>query len=67
MKEVLYNSLLKTTSGLTIVDVIINFAAAVIACLIYISYRVSHSGPVYSDYAGQRVFRSDCGALLACQ
>lgn len=50
MKEVLYNSLLNTTNGLTIMDVIINFvAAAVIACLIYVSYRVSHSGPVYSE------------------
>ncbi|MDE5698455.1 MAG: DUF4956 domain-containing protein [Lachnospiraceae bacterium] len=50
MKEVLYNSLLNATNGLTITDVIINFvAAAVIACLIYISYRVSHSGPVYSE------------------
>lgn len=50
MKEVLYNSLINTTNGLTITDVIINFAAAaVIACLIYISYRVSHSGPVYSE------------------
>lgn len=50
MKEVLYNSLLNTTNGLTIADVIINFiAAAVLACLIYISYKVSHSGPVYSE------------------
>lgn len=50
MKEVLYNSLINTTNGLTITDVIINFiAAAVIACLIYISYRTSHSGPVYSE------------------
>lgn len=50
MKEVLYNSLLNTTNGLAITDVIINFiAAAVIACLIYISYRTSHSGPVYSE------------------
>ena len=50
MKEVLYNSLLNATNGLTVMDVLINFAAAaVIACLIYISYRVSHSGPVYSE------------------
>lgn len=50
MKEVLYNSLLNATNGLTVTDVIINFAAAaVIACLIYISYRTSHSGPVYSE------------------
>ena len=50
MKEVLYNSLSNATNGLTITDVIVNFlAAAVIACLIYISYRISHSGPVYSE------------------
>lgn len=50
MKEVLYNSLSNATNGLTITDVLVNFlAAAVIACLIYISYRISHSGPVYSE------------------
>ena len=50
MKEVLYNSLSNATNGLTITDVIVNFlAAAVIACLIYISYRIFHSGPVYSE------------------
>lgn len=50
MKEVLYNSLSNATNGLTITDVIVNFlAAAVLACLIYISYRISHSGPVYSE------------------
>lgn len=50
MKEVLYNSLSNATNGLTITDVIVNFlAAAVIASLIYISYRISHSGPVYSE------------------
>ena len=50
MKEVLYNSLSNATNGLTITDVLINFlAAAIIACLIYISYKVSHSGPVYSE------------------
>ncbi len=50
MKEVLYNSLTNATNGLTITDVLVNFlAAAVIACLIYISYRISHSGPVYSE------------------
>lgn len=50
MKEVLYNSLSNATNGLTMTDVIINFiAAAVLACLIYISYKVSHSGPVYSE------------------
>lgn len=50
MKEVLYRSLTNATNGLTITDVLVNFlAAAVIACLIYISYRISHSGPVYSE------------------
>lgn len=50
MKEILYNSLLNATNGLTIMDVLINFlAASMIACLIYISYKVSHSGPVYSE------------------
>lgn len=50
MKEVLYNSLMNGTNGLTLQDVIINFiAAAVLACLIYISYKASHSGPVYSE------------------
>lgn len=50
MKEVLYNSLLNATNGLTITDVLVNFlAAAIIACLIYVSYKVSHSGPVYSE------------------
>lgn len=50
MKEILYDSLINTTEGLTLQDVFINFAAAaVIACLIYISYKVSHSGAVYSE------------------
>lgn len=50
MKEILYDSLINTTQGLTLQDVFINFAAAaVIACLIYISYKVSHSGAVYSE------------------
>lgn len=50
MKEIIYESLVNSTNGLTLQDVIINFiAAAILACLIYISYRVSHSGPVYSE------------------
>lgn len=50
MKEIFYESLVNSTNGLTLQDVIINFvAAAIIACLIYISYRASHSGPVYSE------------------
>lgn len=50
MKEIIYESLVNSTNGLTLQDVIINFVAAMIlACLIYISYRMSHSGPVYSE------------------
>lgn len=50
MKELLYESLVNTTESLTLQEVILNFAAAaIIACLIYISYRVSHSGAVYSE------------------
>ena len=50
MKELLYESLVNTTVGMTLDGVILNFAAAaIIACLIYISYRVSHSGTVYSE------------------
>ena len=49
MKEYLYNSLLETSGSLSIQDVIINFlAACILSILIYISYRVSHSGAVYS-------------------
>lgn len=50
MKETIYEGLVNSTNGLTVQDVIINFiAAAILACLIYISYRVSHSGAVYSE------------------
>lgn len=50
MKELLYNSLVTTSGALTIKDVIINFlAACVISLLIYISYKLSHSGAVYSQ------------------
>ncbi len=50
MKELLYESLVNTTEGLTLEEMILNFAAAaILACLIYISYRVSHSGAVYSE------------------
>lgn len=50
MKETIYESMVNSTNGLTVQDVIINFiAAAILACLIYISYRASHSGPVYSE------------------
>lgn len=49
MKEYLYTGLMETAGSLTIDNVILNFVAACILCvLIYISYRVSHSGAVYS-------------------
>lgn len=49
MKELLYESLMTTQGALTLTDVIINFlAACIISILIYISYRMSHSGAVYS-------------------
>lgn len=50
MKEILYNTLITTSGALTITDIIINFlAACVISILIYISYRITHSGAVYSQ------------------
>ena len=50
MKQIIYDSLINETGGLTLQDVIINFiAAAILACLIYISYKVSHSGAIYSE------------------
>ncbi|SFG75123.1 DUF4956 domain-containing protein [Oribacterium sp. WCC10] len=49
MKEYLYNGLVETTGSLTINEVILNFVAAgILSVLIYISYRISHSGAVYS-------------------
>ena len=50
MKQIIYDSLINETGGLTLQDVIINFiAAAILACMIYISYKVSHSGAIYSE------------------
>ena len=50
MKELLYNSFMTTQGALTLGDVIINFlAACVISVLIYISYKLSHTGAVYSQ------------------
>lgn len=50
MREFIYDSLVNTTERLALQDVLLNFAAAaIIACLIYISYRASHSGAVYSE------------------
>lgn len=49
MKETLYNYLSIGTGALSLTDVCINFlAACVISILLYLSYRISHSGPVYS-------------------
>lgn len=49
MKQELFSNLLTTTGALSIEDVIINFAAAcVISVLMFISYKLSHSGAVYS-------------------
>lgn len=50
MKELLYNGLMTTQGALSLGDVVINFlAACVISILIYISYKLSHSGAVYSQ------------------
>lgn len=50
MKEILYNTLITTSGALTLTDVIINFmAACIISILIYISYRITYSGAVYSQ------------------
>ena len=49
MKEILYNYLSTGTGALSLTDVCINFlAACIISILLYLSYRISHSGPVYS-------------------
>lgn len=49
MKNFLYQNLITATGALSISDVIINFlAACVISILIYVSYRITHSGAVYS-------------------
>lgn len=49
MKEALFNSLATSTGALSLTDVLINFlAAAIISILLYVSYKISHSGPVYS-------------------
>lgn len=49
MKEELFSLLANNTGALTLEDIFINFiASALIAMIIYISYSLSHSGPVYS-------------------
>ncbi|MHC1722803.1 MAG: DUF4956 domain-containing protein [Aminipila sp.] len=49
MKEELFSLLANNTGALTLEDIFINFiVSALIAMIIYISYSLSHSGPVYS-------------------
>ena len=49
MKELLYNGLMMTQGALTVGEVIMNFlAACAVSVLIFISYKLSHSGAVYS-------------------
>ena len=49
MKEYLYTRLMDEVSSLSIENVIMNFVAAcILSLMIFISYRVSHSGAVYS-------------------
>ena len=49
IKDILLEGVKDSSGALTLGDVLLNFlAAAVLAALIYISYRISHSGPVYS-------------------
>lgn len=49
MKEEIINYLVTSTGALTIQDVLLNFlTAAVIGSVIYLSYRISHSGAAYS-------------------
>ena len=49
MKEGLMNYLVTSTGALTIQDILLNFlTGAVIGCVIYLSYRMSHGGAAYS-------------------
>lgn len=49
MKEEMLNYLVTSTGALTIQDILLNFlVAAVIAMVIFISYRISHAGAAYS-------------------
>lgn len=49
MKEALFHSLATNTGALSLGDILINFlAACLIAVLLFVSYKISHSGPVYS-------------------
>lgn len=49
MKEELINYLVMTTGALSVNDILLNFAAALlIAVVIFLSYRISHAGAAYS-------------------
>lgn len=49
MKEEMMNYLVTSTGALTIQDILLNFlTAALIAAVIYLSYRISHNGAGYS-------------------
>lgn len=49
MSDTIYEALQGSTGALTINDVVINFlASCVIAALIFLSYKMAHSGAVYS-------------------
>ena len=49
MKELIYNALISATGELSLQQVLLNFlAAAILSALIFISYRISHAGPLYS-------------------
>lgn len=49
MKEQLMNYLVTNTGALTLEDILLNFlVAAILGCVIYLSYRISHSGAAYS-------------------
>lgn len=49
MKEQLMNYLVTNTGALTLENVLLNFlVGAILGCVIYLSYRISHSGAAYS-------------------
>lgn len=49
MKESIYENLFENSGTLTVQNILMNFAAAaVLSILIYVSYRIAHSGVIYS-------------------
>ena len=49
MKEQILDLLITNTVALTLEDILLNFLiSGIIAIVIYISYSLSHAGPVYS-------------------